>query len=323
MDTRLACSIGQPTREHGAPLVITAPGKVNLHLSIGPLRSDGYHELVTLFHAVSLADEVVLTKSEQLVVTAEGEGADRVPLDETNLAARAAQLLAREIGVAPNVHLHLRKRIPVAGGMAGGSADAAATLVGCDSLWGANLPTARLLDLAAELGSDVPFTLLGGTATGLGRGEKLTPVGVAGALQWVFAVAKTGLSTPAVYQESDRLRKTGRLGPGPALSQHLLDALSAGDVRAVGAALHNDAEPAVYSLRPELRQVLRVGKDAGAIAGLISGTGPTCAFLVEDLMIARRVESALTTSLLCRKVRVAHGPVLGPLAMREALQRDA
>ena len=197
-----------PTRLLGVPEPVTVrvPAKVNLHLSVGPARKDGYHELVTVFHAISLYDELTATPARDLSIGISGEGADELSPGEDNLAWKAAVLLAERAGVPPAVRLDLVKGIPVAGGLAGGSADAAATLVACDALWGAGLDRAELLELAAELGSDVAFALTGGTALGTGRGERLTPVLAAGRWHWVLAVAGEGLSTPDVYGELDRLR---------------------------------------------------------------------------------------------------------------------
>lgn len=296
-----------------ASVTVRVPAKVNLQLSVGPERPDGYHELVTIFHAVSLFDEVTAAPSDELRITVEGENAADVPLDDSNLAARAARLLAAEIGIDPQVHLHIRKDIPVAGGMAGGSADAAAALVACDELWQAGLTTSRLHLLAAELGSDVPFALVGGTAIGTGRGEQLTPALARGTYHWVFALAEDGLPTPAVYRECDRLC-AGRVPP-PEVSEPLMAALRSGDPRALGRALCNDLQPAALSLRPRLQLVLEAGEEAGALGGIVSGSGPTCAFLARDEDHALDIAVALSSSGVCRAVRRAHGPVSGARVM--------
>ena len=287
---------------------VRVPGKVNLHLAVGDLRSDGYHELVTVFHAVDLQDEVVASSSSELSIAITGEGADAVPTDARNLAWQAAELLAAEAGVAANVHLDIRKAIPVAGGMAGGSADAAGALLACARLWGveADLPT-----LAARLGSDVAFPLLGGTAVGTGRGEVLRPVPAPAGLHWVFAFADGGISTAASYAELDRHR-AARAGPeaaGP--PDALLTALAAGNLRAIGACLANDLQAVALALRPELHRTLDTGLEAGALAGLVSGSGPTCAFLCPDAEAAEHVAAILATEGVCRAVRVASGPAPG------------
>jgi 4-diphosphocytidyl-2-C-methyl-D-erythritol kinase len=291
-------------------VTVRVPAKVNLQLAVGGPRPDGYHDLVSVFHAVSLYDEVTVTEADGLKVTVEGESADAVPTDDTNLAARAAELLAERVGVDPDVHLHIRKGIPVAGGMAGGSADAAATLLGCDAIWHAGLSRPEMLELAAELGSDVPFPLVGGTAIGLGRGERLTPALGRGQFHWVFALAESGLSTPAVYAECDRLRGTEEV-PRPRVSEGLMAALRSGDPAALGEGLRNDLQRAAISLRPQLRLTLDVGEEYGALGAVVSGSGPTCAFLVRDAEAALDLAVALSASGVCRSVRRAHGPVPG------------
>lgn len=293
-------------------VTVRVPAKVNLQLSVGPLRSDGFHELATVFQAVGLYDEVVVRPNDGpgIALTVSGEGEGQIPLDDENLAYRAAVLLAEHTGVEPRVALHIHKSIPVAGGMAGGSADAAATLLACDTLWRQSTPRDELMALAGELGSDVPFALHGGTAIGTGRGESLTPVLSRGSFHWVFAVADGGLSTPAVYRECDRLRG-GRKVPEPYVSDMLMQAMRAGDAVLLGKALHNDLQAAALSLRPALRQVLEVGEDFGALGGLVSGSGPTCAFVARDDEHALDIAVALTASGVCRTVRRAGGPVVG------------
>ena len=242
-----------------------------------PPRSDGFHELATVYHAVALYDELVAATADELsvsVTTADGVPVDDVPQDRDNLAVAAALALAERTGVEPLVRLHVTKNIPVAGGMAGGSADAAAALVACDALWQTGLARGELLELAAGLGSDVPFSLVGGTALGTGRGEVLTPVLARGRFEWVVAVADGGLSTPRVYAECDRLR-AGRAGSEPRVADDLMAALRAGDADALGAALHNDLQEAACSLRPELRQTLATGEEAGALGSMVSGSGPS------------------------------------------------
>lgn len=293
-------------------VTVRVPAKVNLQLGVGPLRADGYHELVNVFHAVSLFDEVTAEPADGLSVRVESDSIDvrGVPLDAGNLAVRAAVLLAERLGVEPAVSLRIRKSIPVAGGMAGGSADAAAALVACARLWGADRED--LLEPAAELGSDVPFALLGGTAVGLGRGERLTPALARGRFHWVFACADGGLSTPAVYAECDRLREShGQQAGRPRVVQKLMAALAAGDARALGAALSNDLQPAALSLRPSLRHTLDAGRDFGALGALVSGSGPTCAFLAESDEHARKLTTALSGVGVARTVVRAYGPVPG------------
>ncbi|MFC8266661.1 4-(cytidine 5'-diphospho)-2-C-methyl-D-erythritol kinase [Streptomyces cinereoruber] len=298
------------TGEGRRSVTVRVPAKVNAQLAVGAARPDGFHDLANVFLAVSLYDEVTATPAEALTVTCAGPDADKVPLDRTNLAARAAELLAARHGIAPDVHLHIAKDIPVAGGMAGGSADGAGALLACDALWGLNTPRAELLDICAELGSDVPFSLVGGAALGTGRGEKLTELPVGGAFHWVFAVADGGLSTPVVFGEFDRLTE-GTDVPEPAASPALLEALRTGDTTALAGALANDLQAPALSLRPSLAATLAAGTGAGALAALVSGSGPTTAFLVKDAEAAQAVAAALTASGTCRTARTATSPAPG------------
>jgi 4-diphosphocytidyl-2-C-methyl-D-erythritol kinase len=281
---------------------------------VGAARPDGFHDLANVFLAVGLYDEVTVTPADELRITCEGPDAAQVPLDRTNLAARAAIALAERHGIEPAVHIHIAKDIPVAGGMAGGSADGAGALVACDALWGTDASRGELLDICAELGSDVPFSLVGGAALGTGRGEKLTALEVGGTFHWVFATAHGGLSTPAVYREFDRLAE-GRDIPEPVASRELLDALAKGDPDALAATLSNDLQPAALSLFPDLTDTLAVGREAGALAALVSGSGPTTAFLVRDPESAEKAAEALRASGTCRTVRTACGPAAGATAV--------
>lgn len=290
-------------------ITVRVPAKVNVQLAVGAARPDGFHDLANVFLAVSLYDEVTATAAGELTVTCAGPDADKVPLDRTNLAARAAEILAERAGLSPDVHLHIEKRIPVAGGMAGGSADGAAALLACDALWGLKTPVPELLDICAELGSDVPFSLLGGAALGTGRGEILTPV-AAGTFHWVFAVADGGLSTPAVFREFDRLT-AGTQVPAPQASPALLAALASGVPDELAATLANGLQPAALSLRPSLADTLAAGTDAGALAGLVSGSGPTTAFLVRDAESAAKAAAALDASGTCRSTHLATSPAPG------------
>ena len=293
--------------------IARAPAKVNLQLSVGPLQDDGYHDLVTVFHAVGLFDDVHATAAEPgagISLSVTGVQRDLVPLDSTNLAWRAAQALANHASVDADVHLRITKGIPVAGGMAGGSADAAAALVACDSLWGLRTPRAELMEIAATLGSDVPFGLHGGTAIGTGRGEILTPVLTRSSFWWVFALAEGGLSTPAVYAECDRLRAGSAVG-APMLSGPLMSALRSGDASEVAKNLSNDLERAAVSLRPSLSRVLGLGEEYAALRAIVSGSGPTCAFLARDGEHALDLSVALSSAGLCRTVVRASGPVPG------------
>ncbi|MGQ4417609.1 4-(cytidine 5'-diphospho)-2-C-methyl-D-erythritol kinase [Streptomyces sp. SAS_269] len=291
-------------------VTVRVPAKVNVQLGVGAARPDGFHDLANVFLAVGLYDEVTVTPADELRVTCEGPDADQVPLDRTNLAARAAIALAGRRGIEPAVHIHIAKDIPVAGGMAGGSADGAGALLACDTLWGTGASRAELLAVCAELGSDVPFSLVGGAALGTGRGERLTVLETGGTFHWVFAMAERGLSTPAVFREFDRLAE-GREIPEPVASTELLEALAKGDTEALAASLTNDLQPAALSLFPELADTLEAGRGAGALATLVSGSGPTTAFLTRDAASAEKAAEALRASGTCRTVRTAAGPVPG------------
>ncbi|MDT7705887.1 MAG: 4-diphosphocytidyl-2-C-methyl-D-erythritol kinase [Pseudonocardiales bacterium] len=291
------------------PVTVRVPAKINLHLAVGPLRDDGFHDLVTVFHAVSLFDEVSVSASDAPGIEVYGEGVSEVPADETNLAWRAVQLLAELAEREPDVRLVLRKGIPVAGGMAGGSADAAAALVGLSALWKLDLSRDELSVMAAELGSDVTFALHGGTALGTGRGEQIVPVLTRHPQHWVIALHRGGLSTPSVFRELDRLRAGAEPRERPV--EPVLEAIAGGDPRQLALSLGNDLQVAAVSMAPDLRRTLRAGVDAGALAGLVSGSGPTCAFLCADADSALDVATELAGVGVCRTVRVAHGPVPG------------
>jgi 4-diphosphocytidyl-2-C-methyl-D-erythritol kinase len=295
-------------------VTVRVPGKVNLFLGVGDLREDGYHELTTVFHAVSLFDEITVRNADLLSVKMSGEGVESLPTDQRNLAWRAAELLAEHVGRGPDVAISVEKSIPVAGGMAGGSADAAAVLVAVNALWELGVPRRDLHALAAELGSDVPFALHGGTALGTGRGEQLATVLARNTFHWVLAFAKGGLSTPRVFAEMDRLRAHSGRGQSPPRFEEpepLLAALASGDAAQLAPLLGNDLQPAALSLAPGLRRTLRAGQDAGALAGIVSGSGPTCAFLCSSASSAIDVGVELAGAGVCRTVRAASGPVHG------------
>ncbi len=343
------------TESAEAAVTVRAPAKVNLQLAVGPARPDGYHSLVTVFHAVSLFDEVTVRQAERMSIRVSGEDASAVPVGKTNLAWQAVTALATAVGRKLRdsaLLIEIRKRIPVAAGLAGGSADAAATLVACNELWGTGLSQRDLAQVAAGLGSDVPFALVGGTAVGRGRGEELTPALVAGNYHWALAFANTGLSTARVYATCDRIRAaraqadtpdteagTGRTGPAlatragaadavrraaatgrpgvpePELSRELMTALRSGDPVKVGPLLSNDLQAAAVSLLPGLRRALAAGREFGALGAIVSGSGPTCAFLAKDAAHAGDLAVALTGAGVCRAVARASGPVPGAAAV--------
>jgi 4-diphosphocytidyl-2-C-methyl-D-erythritol kinase len=322
---------GDYDREIVTAVTARVPAKVNLQLSVGPPRADGYHDLVTVFHALALFDEVTVSPAEIDSVVVSGEGAASVPLDRHNLAARAVEALVDAVGPgvrdSPGVAIEIRKRIPVAAGLAGGSADAAGALVACNELWGTGLSQQELAEVASKVGSDVGFALLGGTAIGLGRGDRVTPALAVGTYHWVLAFAAEQLSTPAVYAACDRLRASRGGQPGqdgqarravhpgppnpPQLNTALLAALRSGDPAEVGALLSNDLQPAAVSLLPRLRQALAAGREHGALGAIVSGSGPTCAYLAKSGTHARDLAVALAGAGVCRTVASVTSPAPG------------
>jgi 4-diphosphocytidyl-2-C-methyl-D-erythritol kinase len=292
------------------PVTVEVPAKINLALGVSPLGADNFHELVTVFHAVSLFDTVTAKPgSNGVTLTIEGEGATWLPVDDSNLAVKAAKLLAQHHGVKPRVELHIDKRIPVSGGMAGGSADAAGALIACDKLWETNTSRKDFEALAAQLGSDVTFSLHGGTALGSGRGQLITSVITTGEYHWVIALAAGGLSTSKVYSEFDRLQAALPVEPLSVPTQLLL-ALRAGDSQEVGAVLSNDLEPVAVRLMPSLGKTLQVGLDLGALGAMVSGSGPTCVFLARSKDHAINLAASLSGAGVCRSVRIASGPAV-------------
>jgi 4-diphosphocytidyl-2-C-methyl-D-erythritol kinase len=300
-------------------VVTRAPGKINLQLSVGPLQADGYHPVATVFQAVSLFDDVRISFSDKsgISLKASGKVSELLPLDKNNLAFKAAELMCKKFEITDGLEITLTKEIPIAGGMAGGSADAGATIVGIDALFGLGLSRSEMEKIGSELGADIPFTISGGTAIGTGRGDQITPVLSRGNYNWVLALSSSGLSTPAVYQECDRLREGLQVAP-PHISDSLMQALSAGDAVALGKALSNDLQPAACSLKPALRLILDVGMDYGALGGLVSGSGPTVAFLAENEDHALDLVVALTSSGVVGNVVRAAGPVPGARVIESA-----
>jgi 4-diphosphocytidyl-2-C-methyl-D-erythritol kinase len=294
------------------PVKVRVPAKINLHLGVGSPRVDGFHELATIYQAIALFDELTARPADTLALTMDGEGAGQLALDDSNLVIRAVRTLADASGREPHARLHLRKQIPLAAGLAGGSADAAAALVACDALWGTGFSREELATVAAGIGSDVPFLVLGGTALGTGRGEQVSPVLAPGhAWHWAIAFADGGLTTPQVYAELDRLREAGSAPKAAGATDEIMQALRQRDATVLAGALVNDLEAAALSMRPELRQTLDTGVAAGALAGLVSGSGPTCVFLCRDAASSEVVAAELEASGTCRASRTATGPVPG------------
>ena len=294
-------------------VTVRVPAKVNLQLSVGPKEADGYHNLVSVFQAISIYDDVTIKFGELgsgLTIGISGEQRHGVPSDANNLAAKAVALISREYDLTIDAHIEIKKSIPVAGGMAGGSADAAAAIVGIDYLYSLGMTREEMVEIATQLGSDVPFMLSGGTAIGTGHGDQLTSALSRGSYHWVLALSTVGLSTPAVYAECDRLRAELDVIE-PQTHEGLMQALLAADAPAVGVALVNDLQPAACSLRPALRLVLDVGQEYGALGAIVSGSGPTVAFLVTDEEAGLDLAVALTASGVVGSVARAYGPVAG------------
>jgi 4-diphosphocytidyl-2-C-methyl-D-erythritol kinase len=288
-----------------------AAAKINLHLGVGAVRDDDYHDLCTVYQAITLFDRVVAEPWHSWRIETRAEPyVDRnaVPGVGDNIVTRAGALLAELHDIEPKADLVVDKAIPVAGGLAGGSADAAATLVVLDELWCLQTPRDELMSLAAQLGSDVPFALVGGTGHGTGRGELVEPVPDPGEWWWVVVPQREGLSTSAVYRHFDDMVPDAGT---PASSDNLVSALATGDPRTLAAALHNDLQRPAFDLRPELRALISLGESEGALRGMISGSGPTCVFLCEDEAHAETVaEGLLYTGHVT--ALIATGPAPGP-----------
>ena len=291
---------------------VRASGKINLALRVGGVRPSGYHPLATVFQSVSLFDEIAVRWAEpgRFGCSVQGEQADQVPCDDRNLAVRAARLLANEYGPARlGAEIIIRKTIPVAGGMAGGSADAAGALLACSVLWDLDTTPDELRGLGSSLGADVPFQLMGGTALGTGRGDELVPVLSRGSYHWVLALSADELSTPQVFARFDELNPEA---PDElAMPTDVMNALVAGDASALGSALINDLEPAAAAMRPDLVRILQTGRELGALGAIVSGAGPTCAFLAANETAAVDLSVQLSSQGLCRAIRRVTGPVPG------------
>ena len=294
-------------------VIARVPAKVNLQLAVGPLGADGFHEVTTVFQAISLFDDVTVETAAEnngISIQITGQTSTGVPSDNSNLAVKAATLMIKNYDLPSDINIKLKKEIPVAGGMAGGSADAAGVIIGLDSLFELGLSRDEMEMVGSKIGADVPFSICGGVAIGTGRGDQITPALFKGSYNWVLALSGQGLATPSVYAECDRLRE-GLSISTPVVSEQLMQALRAGDAKALGKSLSNDLQPAACSLRPALRLVLDVGIDYGALGGIVSGSGPTVAFLVTDDEHAMDLTVALSSSGVVSSVVRASGAVAG------------
>lgn len=296
-------------------VTVKAPGKINVYFRVGALQSDGYHDVASLYQAVSLYEEVTATHADDFSVRFGGPiDTDGLTNDDSNLAIRAAKLLAEHTGYEGGVALTVLKRVPIAGGMGGGSADAAATLLACDELWGTGVGRSGLTALAAQLGADVPFALEGGTAVGTGRGDELSPALAKGTFHWVLALSNAGLSTPEVYSMLDQHRDdhASDLGAPPEyvkVDTAVLQAVRIGDAESLADSMHNDLQAAALRMAPDLAELLELGESRGALAGIVSGSGPTVAFLVGNAQEASELKSVLTRA--GRAALTVTGPVHG------------
>lgn len=292
-------------------ITVRAAAKFNLHLGVGPVREDGFHPLATVYHAIGLYDDVTVSEADRWQVTLSAEdhiALGEVPTGDDNIVVRAGKALAAHHGIDRAASIEIHKGIPVAGGLAGGSADAAATLVALDRLWSLETSDEDLLAIAGQLGSDVPFALVGATAIGGGRGEIVDPVADNGAWWWVAVGSEQGLSTPAVYRAFDEL--VGADVAEPQVPERLLMALEKGDADLLAEALANDLQAPALALRPDLAQTFTDGEEAGALAVQLSGSGPTVLMLCRDATHAREVAGAMQAKAYDR-IWAAPGPVAG------------
>lgn len=299
----------------------SAPGKINIFFSVGSLLPDSYHDVASVYFALDLREKVTATINDSWQVSVEGKLSSaqlqKVPTGEDNLVIRAAQNMANcssGQSLSP-IHFLIDKHVPVSGGMGGGSADAAAAIMAVDQLWQSGITGEKLFELAAELGADIPFALLGGVAIGLSRGHQLKPVDSVKRFHWVLVANDHGLSTPEVYAKLDRLREERaqdpRNQPQPSVPHELVQALQSGEARLLAGFLKNDLQEAALALLPELQQTIDAGLEAGALAAIVSGSGPTIAMLVESSDAARTVADKL--AIAGHQAITATGPAVGTI----------
>ena len=312
----------------------SAPGKVNLTLRVGAPTPDGYHPLVTVFEALNLRETVTVRTSKTPGVRVEtiaylpdgsvDEATTRAMADvdpATHLAVRAARVLQRLAAAGPwastaaGLSIRVDKRVPVAGGMAGGSADAAAALVACNELWELGLGDEQLQAIGRSLGADVPACLAGGIALGTGRGDHMSVLregdeaGAEYQHHWVMLLAYEGLSTPSVFREFDRVDAAG----APALAEPTPEEVAAlcGEAEELSHCLVNDLQAPALRLRPELAETIAAATDAGALAVTLSGSGPTVAALARDAEHARTLAATLSETPTVARAIPTHGPACG------------
>jgi 4-diphosphocytidyl-2-C-methyl-D-erythritol kinase len=288
---------------------------------VGALQENGYHEVLSVYQALDLRETVTVTSADNWQVSVSGAlSADQiaaVPTGEENLVVRAAKSIAELAGLEnPHpVNFEITKNVPVAGGMGGGSADAAAALLAVDELWCTGVDGEALLHKAAELGADIPFALIGGTAIGVGKGDDLEPIDDVNQLHWVLVPMDVGLSTPRVYAKLDEIRAARGENPElvatPSKPRELISALQFGDAKEVARYLHNDLQEAAVALMPELSITMHAGLAAGALAAMVSGSGPTVAMLAESAAAAQSIANHLAFEGYI--AIPTHGPAKGTL----------
>lgn len=308
---------------------VVVPAKVNLFLGVGHLRPDGYHEVVTILQSVNVCDTVGVQVighlgpgdcPDRVALEFHHDGGGDVPSGDTNLVVRAAERLLEELDIelvepgddaheaeadVATVRLDLHKSIPVAAGMAGGSADAAGTLVALNAVLCSGLDRHRLRDIAADLGSDVPFCITGGTALATGTGTATADVMSRGEFHWVIGMSDTPLATPAVYAAWDRLDHHFHADHGDVLA-----AVRSGNATLLGESLHNDLQAAAFQLRPELADAVDAFLVEGALGAIVSGSGPTVAALAADADHARALRDAMADRF--DRIEVSTSPAGGP-----------
>lgn len=300
---------------------VSAPGKINIFFKVGALQENGFHEVLSVYQALDLRETVTVSAADNWQVSVSGalstEQIAAVPTGEENLVVRAAKSIAELAGLEnPHpVNFEITKNVPVAGGMGGGSADAAAALLAIDELWCTGVDGEALLHKAAELGADIPFALIGGTAIGVGKGDELEPIDDVNQLHWVLVPMDAGLSTPRVYAKLDEIRAARGENPElvatPSKPRELISALQFGDAREVARYLHNDLQEAAVALMPELSITMHAGLAAGALAAMVSGSGPTVAMLAESAAAAESIANHLAFEGYI--AIPTHGPAKGTL----------
>lgn len=280
--------------ETPSQVTIAAPAKVNVALYVGPPDITGFHPLLTAFQALDLWDELTASPAGTMSIDISADfDVSTIPLDRENLVWRAHDLLSEHVAPLPPTHFAITKRIPVAGGMAGGSADAAAATIALAQLYELDTDTSNLRDICRALGSDVPFSLVGGSAVGRGRGDVLEPLRTDHPLALVIVPSDHTLSTPEVYRRLDEIRADDDVVLPDHLSDDFLHAWRAGDAEALAPLMHNDLQVAALSMLPELQRTLDDIVSLGALASMVSGSGPTVVGLARDLEHAENLAALL------------------------------